>query len=787
MASRKQGIAFLFVLAWLAGLAITGYGLQSRGLLRLPLWEPASFQRLLWFTAAWVVVSLLFFVRGRRCFPIVLLVAHALWMWAVNGPAPLAAQLWMGAAALAIGLRITALQRRRPPMVAGAIAWITGMAVIQSAMSVTAHFPVNTAALWVAVLGAAIFFLRRGLVEWARGIRIPRHVTASRHFGRALLAWPLSIVYAQVLGPEVGYDALAVHLMVPATVARVAAWPFDVARLTYSLMPLGVDWSYSVAYLLGGEHSVRLLNFLFLGAILAVLHEVARRWLRPGLACLTVAVFASNPIVPLETGHLFIENGLAAYLVGAAWLIDRMRSSGGALIPACWMLAAALGSKLGSLPYAVPLLILAFLLAWKQTQPNLRAIAASLTMVFGGLPYLYSYWVSGNPVFPFENQYFLSPLYPPEKFVNLAFVEKLTPWSLFPMTFDSPKYLESGAGGAMGFALIAFAPLALAAWAFIPRRARGALLLTAGAAAVVLSSQPYIRYIYPSIALFTVPLAASVMATRRWAGRWVTAGLAGSLVICTVAQVYFRPTSTWHHSRLLLPARHSAVERFEREIAPSRQVSRDLSTRAPGEKILYLDMMHTPDYAGVFETYSWHTTPFAIALHKCKTAEEVEALVRAAGIRHVIGPVAPTPPMTPAVAAFLQQRLRPLWAVGGAASYELIQAAASTIELAPPGLGGSSLRHRIAITLPAPYRFAVEARCPSGGAARLRIQWRNADGAIDGADERILACGGAPRTLELTAHAPVSAAAAELSAEPAGRGPIEIGNVSFRNLPDPSR
>jgi hypothetical protein len=772
-------------LGWLAGIAVTAYGLRSRGLLGLTLWDTPDLRRLVWFAAGWAAASIVFFFRARRWFPAAILLFHAAWLWTVNGPAPLAAHLWAGASAVAIGLRLLPCSGR--PLVTGALAWLAGMAAIQVVMTFTAHFPVNTTAVWIAALGVPIVLWRQRLLAWAHECALCQRVTAAHHFGRALAAFALSLVFAQVLGPEVGSDALTVHLRVPFTVERLGEWHFDVRQFTWAVMPLGVDWTYTVSHLLGGEHAARLVNFLFLCAIVVILYSTARRWLRPGMAYLAAAAFASNPLVPLETGHLFIENGLAAYISGSVWLIPRLRREPAGLFPAALLLAAAIGSKLGALPYAVPLLVAALALAWRATPAWQRAAVFSGAVATGGFPFFFAWRATGNPIFPFENQYFLSPLYLPEKFVNLAFVEKLSAASLFLMTFDSPKYLEAVSGGAMGFATFAFAPLIAVALMLVrPMLASAVFLFAVAAAAIVCSSQPYIRYVYPSIALWIVPLAAAIYLARRLGGRWFSGALAVSLLAAVVLQIYFRPSSAWHQRRFPLYTAPAHAAAYEMETASVRPLVRDLMAHAPGEKVLFLDVTHPPELGAAFETYSWHTTPFAVALRKCGTPEEVLALVRAAGIRRVVAPVVPPESLTPPIRAFIARYLERTWTAGAAAAFLVTgTGGASSIELLPRDWTGTALRQTITIVLPARYRFAVDARCPGDGQLRMRIVWRAAGGSPAGSDERFFVCSQRQQTVELITLSPAGAAEAELTVEVAAAPlPPELKNPSFRNLPD---
>ena len=67
--------------------------------------------------------------------------------------------------------------------------------------------------------------------------------------------------YLVALKPEVSSDGLSVHLALTDYVAQHHYWPFDVKNVTWAAMPMGGDWAYTIANMLGGETAARLLNF----------------------------------------------------------------------------------------------------------------------------------------------------------------------------------------------------------------------------------------------------------------------------------------------------------------------------------------------------------------------------------------------------------------------------------------------------------------------------------------------------------------------------------------------
>ena len=67
--------------------------------------------------------------------------------------------------------------------------------------------------------------------------------------------------------PEVSTDGLAMHLAIAADIANHHAFTFDFRQFIWALMPMGADYCYALAYMLGGENAARLLNLVMLGSI----------------------------------------------------------------------------------------------------------------------------------------------------------------------------------------------------------------------------------------------------------------------------------------------------------------------------------------------------------------------------------------------------------------------------------------------------------------------------------------------------------------------------------------
>src|SRR5258708_38978114 len=117
---------------------------------------------------------------------------------------------------------------------------------------------------------------------------------------------------------------------------------------------MGVEWVYRAVYVLGGEFAARLLNFALLVLLSILLYETVRHWLGVTASLFMTALFASTPLVQLETGSLFIENYLACMVFGAVTNVARNRPYHAAIF--C---GAALAAKFGAVAFGLPIMIVA--------------------------------------------------------------------------------------------------------------------------------------------------------------------------------------------------------------------------------------------------------------------------------------------------------------------------------------------------------------------------------------------------------------------------------------------
>jgi hypothetical protein len=323
----------------------------------------------------------------------------------------------------------------------------------------------------------------------------------------------IALVYVVVaLMPEVGFDALAMHLFIPAHLAQRHQWGFDASTYVWAVMPMLGNWIFSIGYLLAGETAARLINVGFIFVLGGLIRNIVlwaggttlgARW--------AVLIFLSTPLTFTEGSSLYIEAIWASFAVaGTLAVLIACTTSGKSrfeLPIAGLLLGCALDVKAVTftiLPVLLLLLVWRYKSWYKATVLQFVMLGLGLFLVIGLVPYATAWWLTGNPVFPLFNKIFQSPYYLiAENFNNQTYNSGFT-WDVFyRVTFMSGKYLEANAG-ASGFQwLLLFITMSIVLIVGENRKAITLLLVGILPMAIAFHSQSYLRYIFPSWIILT--------------------------------------------------------------------------------------------------------------------------------------------------------------------------------------------------------------------------------------------------------------------------------------------
>jgi hypothetical protein len=570
-----------------------------------------------------------------------------------------------------------------------------GLAIVVALLAATGTLAIHDrlvyAAVLVAIVGARFDRAIELLARLGARLRATRAATGIERAWMALLGVVAFLHLVVVAKPEVGYDAMTMHLQFARLVAERHAWDPDVGRYAWSVMPLGADWLFAVGYVLGGEACARLVNFAAAALAGRLLFRLVARsapgaW--PALAVVTLC--ASAPLAFLTTGSLFSEALLCAFLLGTlvalrAWSETR---APGALSALAWCAAGALQTKAVAILWVVPLAA-GVLVAWRADV--LRAGGArhrtsmALALCAGAWPYANAWLRTGNPVFPFMNRVFRSPLFPADaSFNNATFNAPLLPWTPWQIVVDSSRFLEAapGSAGAPGFQWLLVLPLVVVALATrrYTRLQLGVIGLAALFFALVFLQQSYLRYLMP--ALLVGGVAAGWMLNGLAARRVVAATALALGSACVVANVRFMDTASWTNADI---CRHCATDPAARaayvaRYSPLRVVSDWLNANLPAARVGFLLLGSSPaGYVGYSRAWNWHDVQAYDALTAAYDPDAVLAEVRRWRLTHVVVPVNPAPLEVP-MTTFGERYARPIAQLGAYRIAEVV---------APPSAAGS--------------------------------------------------------------------------------------------------
>lgn len=390
--------------------------------------------------------------------------------------------------------------------------FIVGAGLYGTLVGICAHFPINYYGVYGFLLMLPIFLGRLHLIYIYSQItnrfsfKLEKTNIKLNHLSLLIAVFAVFHLVIALL-PEVSFDALALHLFVPSQLALRHSWGFDPSLYAMALIPMMGDWLFSLAYVMAGETGARLLNLTFTYVLALQAREVVI-WLGGNEkgAKWSMLLFLVTPLTLTETASLHVEAVWTVFLVAGFVTLFRLvyKPNNGQysdLVTSGLTLGFAASAKAITFIY-LPAIFVLIIYRWRLwvVKSNIKAIALGLTLFItvGGIPYLTAWVIAGNPVHPFFNVFFKSPYYPLVNFDNTLFKSEIGWDIIYRLTFESDKYLEATIG-ASGFQWILLLPVAIF-YAILTFRHKALVLLAVilVSTIMVVHSQSYLRYIYPS-------------------------------------------------------------------------------------------------------------------------------------------------------------------------------------------------------------------------------------------------------------------------------------------------
>jgi dolichyl-phosphate-mannose-protein mannosyltransferase len=486
------------------------------------------------------ILSILIWVGARRY---VLAIVGGIWTTTLFGPGAVVTVCAIGLAAYLLGLVILSRAGINSGAdVAPPLALALGYAILLGVFQLVVLFRIYTKALVLVVLATVICTLSRRYIGGDS-----RRLAAwfQEPMTKSLTGW-LAILPATIGAVQLVYasfaethsDALTVHLMIPHQILLTGTWSFDAVTYNFATMPKGASWLFAAHYLLAGETAARLFNLVTTWVTAWLVFAVVRRHTGTEAGTVLATVFLSAPLtfwcvfVMFEDALLTLFTTAAVVVLALAW--SRLTPSAAALVALA--LAAGMATKMQGLLLAVPI-GLTLCVGLVRTR-SLRTVGLAMlqmaipALVIGAVPYVIGWLVTANPLFPFYNAVFHSPLFPDMNFVDDRWIGKASATLLYGLTFQTSRFME-GINGGFGLQHFLLVPGVLAA-SLLVRRPEVLIPAFCGAGifVVVCYLTQYARYLYPTFPLLA--MAAAALWHRASAERWRPAlvlGLCGLVVL----------------------------------------------------------------------------------------------------------------------------------------------------------------------------------------------------------------------------------------------------------------
>jgi hypothetical protein len=442
------------------------------------------------------------------------------------------------------------------------------------------------------------------------------------------------------LMPEVGHDALVVHLFIPAHIALNGFWGFNVDVDLWAAIPMLGDIFFAIGYVLGGEVAARLINLGFVFSLTLLIREYLIYLKIPAFisACMML-LFLSTPLAFLENSSLYIDSVWTAYVVGGAFFIFRFifdrENKNENIIFASILLGLSMMVKVQTLWVGPGIIFVCIVFSreWASKKITLGIICSAILFVLISCPpYLRAYWITGNPIFPFFNKIFKSPQWVAENFLDTRWNQGFN-WDFpYQIVFNAGKFLE-GYAGSPGFQWIIFMPIILFSLLIIGNKKLVAIfLLLIITIAVTFNSAAYLRYIYPSSVWFCIIIGCSVyFLTKQTSGKSYKYLLGLALLLTVILNLIFIKSATHYGAFSFAPLISDSKRKEYLLVNMPIRSAVDLVNTLNTANTPVAILAPSPLVAGLkADAYSssWYSYKFYEAIKLAKTSAELVELFR---------------------------------------------------------------------------------------------------------------------------------------------------------------
>ena len=602
---------------------------------------------ILLFVGLSVVIVIVRKLSGLHYFAVVALLSLLFIVASGNASAPLVVLFFVFSAMLLGRNLLRLIKIREIDTAIPMVSFLIGAGVYGTITGLLAHFPVNTPFTYLVLLCMPLIFFHADARQLYLSIK-EKCKESVHHSNKAILAISaLSLFYLIIpIYPEIGFDALAVHLFISTHVLENLSWGYNPEFYSWGLMPLFGNWIYTICFALGGEVAARLINIVFMGIVALCTRAISKDIINNNtVANFAVILFLLTPLTMIESASLFVENIWASYLAASTILVVRFLTSrstfSDTVIIGGYILGISAATKAITLPiFAVFSLFVLLRIdrVYKEWSSKAFFQGISLLLLFGTIPYATAWVISGNPVFPFFNSIFQSPFYPLSDFTNPLFTSGLS-WTLpYDVLFSTTSYLEAN-NGASGFQWLLLLPTAFIILTY-HRNWVGLAYFSIGIAIifVVFQNQSYLRYIYPACAILSALSTIGIMSLHE-TGKMLSNAYRTIFAITLAGNAIFMMLTAFPYWGFQITALFSQQQRadfIEQHVPIQRAVDIVNSINSIQSPVAILGNHMVARLKADALHANWYNSKFAVATRNQDTASSFHDLLKQYQAEYII-------------------------------------------------------------------------------------------------------------------------------------------------------
>jgi len=521
-----------------------------------------------------------------------------------------------------------------------------GFSIIGLIVTVSSHFPINFGIYYIALFAFFYIFNYASIIKTISSIRKFSLVdTKIDTLSLFILIICSAFLYMVTVIPDVGHDSLSTHLTIPKLIAQNYKWDYDVNKYIWSVLPMGVEMLYVPTYIFGGEDAVRILNTSFIMACGLQIYLIARKYYsNDNVAILFGLAFLSLPATFYLLGSTFVE---PCYLFFILIAFTHLLIKPIFWLPMAIIFGYACTMRITGILFMPVILIYYLFMSNSATGKYKNFITIScFFLIFSTIPYIYSYYATGSPVFPLLNEIFKSDLWEKGGFYNPFYVNDLGISNIWYIIFNSEKYGEFSSSGTIGILMAIAIPFQLLyllySWKKIAYFKFEICILLSGFiyVATLFYVQAYLRYVFPGLML--IYLSFVVILSKANISLNVIKIFLTTVIVINILKIPY--TSTFFPNNWEIYLNKSAKDKYISAMRPYAIAGQilDKFPEYKNSKILLVGYGYDPVYYYFPKNtvaYTWHSMHVYNLINDVpRLTYKLEPAVRKLGINIIVCP-----------------------------------------------------------------------------------------------------------------------------------------------------